>query len=113
MKHRTFTGMEMYAWSSNVTEIAAAHTGQPRRSRREANNYGGANYTGFSDPKMDADIAAAEGGAGPGQAEERSGPTCSASTPTQVPVIPLFFRAEAHITPHLAARLRSRPGRAT
>ena len=97
MKHRSFTGMEMYAWSSAVTETPLRTLGSSQIPR-EANNYGGANYIGFSNPKMDADIAAAESELDPAKLKAiwADMQTIYAQA---IPVLPLFFRSEAHVTP--------------
>ncbi len=66
LKHRTYTGMEMYAWSSGVTE-SPLRTLATTQIPTQANNFGGANYPGFSNEKMDVDIAAAESELDPGK----------------------------------------------
>ena len=97
LKHRTYTGMEMYSWSSNVTE-SPFRTLDSSQIPSQANNFGGANYPGFSDPKMDADITAVEGELDP--AKQRAiWADMQRIYADQVPVLPLFFRAEPHITP--------------
>ena len=97
LKKRQYSGIEMYAWSSAVTEIPLRTLGTSQIPTA-ANNYGGANYTGFSDPKMDADIAAAETELDP----EKAWATWADMQriyAEQLPVLPLFFRAEAHVVP--------------
>ncbi len=111
LKHRSFTGMEMYAWSSAVTETPL-RTLDSTQIPTAANNYGGSNYIGFSDPKMDADIAAAESELDPAK-QKAIWADMQVIYADALPVLPLFFRAEAARHPALAARLRSRPGRAT
>ena len=97
LKKRTYTGMEMYGWSSNVTE-SPLRTLDSHQIPSAANNYGGANYPGFSDPKMDADIAAVEGELDPVK-QKIIWADMQRIYAEQVPVLPLFFRAESHITP--------------
>lgn len=97
LKHRTYTGMEMYAWSSNVTETPFRTLGS-RQIPSATNNYGGANYPGFSDPKMDADIEAAESELDPAK-QKTIWADMQQIYASQVPVLPLFFRSEAHVTP--------------
>ena len=97
LKHRSYTGMEMYAWSSNVTETPYRTLGTSQIPV-EANNYGGANYPGFTDPGMDADIHAAEGELDPAK-QKALWADMQRIYADQVPVLPLFFRADAHVTP--------------
>ena len=52
--------MVMYAWSSIVDEPPRAARCASEQIPSAANGYGGSNYTGFSDPQMDADIERAE-----------------------------------------------------
>jgi peptide/nickel transport system substrate-binding protein len=97
LKHRTYTGLAMYAWSSDVNE-------SPRRTLgtdnipTAANNWSGSNYTAFSDPKMDADITAAESELDPGK-RKAIWADMQRIYAEQLPVLPLFFRADAHVTP--------------
>ncbi len=97
LKHRSYTGMEMYGWTSNVTESPFRTLGTSQIPT-QANNFGGANYPGFSDPKMDADIAAAEGELDPAK-QKAIWADMQRIYADQVPVLPLFFRAEPHVTP--------------
>jgi peptide/nickel transport system substrate-binding protein len=97
LKHRSYTGMEMYSWSSNVTESPLRTLGTSQIPSA-ANNYGGANYPGFSDPKMDADIAAAEGELDPAK-QKAIWADMQQIYAKALPVLPLFFRSEPHITP--------------
>lgn len=97
IKKRLFTGMAMYGWSSAVNE-------SPRKTQfsdqipTAANNYGGANYIGLNDPKMDQLINAAE------QELDRAKQKViwaqmQAIYADQVRVLPLFFRAEPYVVP--------------
>jgi len=58
-KHRAFPGLVMYTWTSNVGESPALTLGTSMIPA-EANNWSGANFTGFSDPAFDAAIATSE-----------------------------------------------------
>jgi peptide/nickel transport system substrate-binding protein len=97
LKQRVYTGMVMYAWSSSVTETPLRTLGSDQIPTA-ANNYGGANYPGFSDAAMDADIAAAEGELDPAK-RKLIWADMQRIYADQLPVLPLFFRSEAHVTP--------------
>ena len=97
LKHRTFTGLVMYAWSSAVGESPRRTLGSDNIPTA-ANNYSGANYVAFNDPKMDADIKAAESEL---DAAKRKAIWAEMQHiyADQLPVLPLFFRADAHVIP--------------
>ncbi len=97
LKKRQYTGLEMCAWSSNVTETPL-RTLASSQIPTVANNYGGSNYTGFADPKMDADIAAAETELDPAK-QKLIWADMQRIYAEQLPALPLFFRAEAHVVP--------------
>ena len=58
-KRRAFPGLVMYTWTSAVGESPNLTLGSSMIPS-EANNWSGANFTGFSDPAFDAASAAAE-----------------------------------------------------
>jgi peptide/nickel transport system substrate-binding protein len=97
LKKRSFTGMVMYAWTSNVTDTPLRTLGSSQIPTA-ANNYGGANFPGFSDAGMDADIAAAEGELDPAK-RKQIWADMQRIYAEQLPVLPLFFRSDAHVTP--------------
>jgi peptide/nickel transport system substrate-binding protein len=97
LKKRTFTGMIMYAWASNVTESPLRTLGSAEIPSA-ANSWGGANFPGFSDAKMDADIAAADGELDPAK-QKLIWADMQRIYAEQLPALPLFYRAEPHITP--------------
>jgi peptide/nickel transport system substrate-binding protein len=97
LKRRTFTGMAMYSWTSQVSELPFKTLGTSQIPNA-ANNYGGANYVGFSDAGMDADIAAAIGELDPEKAK-RIWADMQRIYAEKLQVLPMFFRAEAHVTP--------------
>ncbi len=97
LKKRLYTGMEMYAWGSNVTESPLRTLGSSQIPT-VANNYGGSNYIAFSDPKMDADIDVAETELDPAK-QKLVWADMQKIYAEQLPVLPLFFRSEAHVTP--------------
>lgn len=97
LKRRTYTGMILYGWSSTVSE-------SPRRTLAtdqiptQANGFGGANYPGFSHPEMDRGIAEVEGELDPAKAKA-AWSAMQRIYAEQLPALPLFFRAEPHVTP--------------
>ena len=97
LKHRAYTGMILYGWTSTVSE-------SPRRTLggdqvpAAANNYGGSNFPGFNDPTMNADIARVESELDPARAK-LIWAEMQRTYAGQLPALPLFFRAETHITP--------------
>ncbi len=58
-KHRSFPGLVMYTWTSLVGESPKVTLGSGSIPT-EANNWGGSDFTGFSDPAFDAAIAVSE-----------------------------------------------------
>jgi len=97
LKKRLFPGLVMYAWSSSVTE-------SPRRSLHssqiptEANNWGGNNAIAFNNPAMDTDIDKAEAELDPTK-QKAIWADIQHIYADQVPVLPLFFRSDAHVVP--------------
>lgn len=97
LKRRTYSGMILYGWSSTVSESPRRTLGTDQIPTA-ANSFGGANYPGFSDPGMDANIAQVEGELDPAKA--RAGWAAMQRTyAEQLPALPLFFRADPHVTP--------------
>ncbi len=97
LKHRAFTGLAMFAWSSSV-ESSPRQVLSSGQIPSAANGWGGGDYTGFHDPRMDADIDALE--------REldfaRRRPIWADIQriyAEQLPVLPLFFGSEAHVWP--------------
>jgi peptide/nickel transport system substrate-binding protein len=97
LKKRLYTGMEMYAWSSGVAESPYRTLGSSQIPSA-ANNFGGANFPGFSDAKMDTDIAQAETELDPAK-QKIIWADMQRIYAEQLPVLPLFFRAEGHVSP--------------
>ena len=97
LKKRAYPGMEMYAWGSNVTETPLRTLGSGQIPTA-ANSYGGANYVAFSDPRMDADIAAAQGELDAAK-QKAIWADMQRIYAAALPALPLFFRAEPHVTP--------------
>jgi peptide/nickel transport system substrate-binding protein len=97
IKKRSFTAMVMYAWSSTVSE-GPRKTLSSDQIPTAANNYGGANYIAMNDPKLDADIFAAEGELDPVK-QKAIWADMQKIYADQVRVLPLFFRAEPYVIP--------------
>ncbi len=96
-KKRTYTGLVMYGWSSSVSE-GPRKTLFSTQTPSAANNFGGANYIAYNDPKMDADIAAAEEALDPAK-QKTIWADMQSMYADQVRVLPLFFRAEPYVIP--------------
>ena len=58
-KHRAYTGMVLYTWTSNVGESPRLTLGSDQIPTAE-NNYGGANFLAFSNQQFDADLVTAD-----------------------------------------------------
>ena len=97
LKHRVYPGMVMYAWSSAVGESPKRTLGTSDIPTKE-NNYTGTNQVAFSDPQMDADIAKAETELDPAK-QKVIWADMQRIYAEQLPVLPLFYRAEAHVVP--------------
>ena len=97
LKRRTYTGMILYGWSSTVSESPRRTLGTDQIPT-QANGFGGANYPGFSNPDVDAGIATVEGELDPAKAKV-AWSAMQRIYAEQLPVLPMFFRAEPHVTP--------------
>ena len=97
LKQRKYTGLVMYAWSSPVGQSPRMTLGSDQIPMA-ANNYGGSNSTAFNNKQMDIDIARSETELDP----EKQKPLWAEMQQIyadQVPVLPLFFRAEQYVLP--------------
>ena len=97
LKHRQFTGLVMFGWSSSV-ESSPRQVLSSGQIPSAANGWGGGDYTGFHDSRMDAAIDALEreldfAKRKPLWAEIQR------IYAEQLPVLPLFFGSEAHVWP--------------
>ncbi len=97
LKKRVYNGMVMYAWSSNVTESPLRTLGSDQIPT-EANGYGGANYIAFSNKRMDELIAQADSELDPAK-QKVIWAEMQQIYAKELPVLPLFYRAEPHISP--------------
>lgn len=97
LKRRSFTGLAMFGWSNSVG-------GSPRQVLYStqipsaANNWGGTDYTGYRDSRMDADIDAMERELDPAK-QASVWADMQRLYAEQLPVLLLFFGSEAHIWP--------------
>ena len=87
----------MYAWSSGVGESPRATLGGDRIPTA-ANNWGGNNTSAFNDPEMDRLINLAETELDPAK-QKIIWAEMQKIYVEQVRVLPLFFRADAHVVP--------------
>jgi peptide/nickel transport system substrate-binding protein len=97
LKKRLYTGLAMYAWSSGVTE-SPRRTLHTEQIPTEANGYGGSNSIGYSNPQMDKLIDQAEQELDPAK-QKAIWANMQEIYAKDLPVMPLFFRAEAHVVP--------------
>jgi peptide/nickel transport system substrate-binding protein len=97
LKRRAYPGMVMYGWSSAVGETPRRTLGTSDIPTKE-NNYSGTNQLAFSDPQMDADIAKAETELSLIKQKEVWA-DMQRIYAEQLPALPLFYRAEAHVVP--------------
>jgi peptide/nickel transport system substrate-binding protein len=94
---RKFTGMAMFAWISSPENVPRT-TLHSEEIPTEANGWSGQNYTGFSDPEMDRLIDAIEVELDRGR-RERMWHELQRIYAEELPVLPLYFRANPHIWP--------------
>ena len=97
LKRRAFTAMAMFAWTSAVSFPPRQTLGADQIPNGE-NGWSGTNYMGWHDPAMDAAIATAETELDPAKQKD-AWAAMQRIYAADVPVLPLFFRAEAHVLP--------------
>lgn len=97
LKHRAFKGLVMFGWASGIENTPRQVLGSDQIPT-EANNWGGSNDTGFRNAMMDADIAAMERELDPAKRRVLWA-EMQRIYAEQLPVLPLFFGAEAHVWP--------------
>jgi peptide/nickel transport system substrate-binding protein len=97
LRHRTFSGMVMYSWSSSI-ESSPRQVLSSGQIPTAANNWGGTNFTGFRNPQMDADIDAVERELDPAKRRVLWA-DIQRIYAEQLPVLPIVFGAEAHVWP--------------
>ena len=97
LKRREFTGLAMFGWSGAV-ESSPRQVLSSGQIPTAANNWGGTNYTGWHNAKMDADIDAMER-ALDFAARKPLWADMQRIYADQLPVLPLYFGADAHVLP--------------
>ena len=96
-KHRSFPGLVMYTWTSLVGESADRTLGTDAIPTA-ANNWGGSNFTGFSDPAFDAQIRVSETNLDPA-AQSAAWAKMQQIYADQLPALPLFIMAIPGVIP--------------
>ena len=97
ISERRFTGAVMFAWISSPENVPRTTLHSDQIPAPE-NNYAGQNYMGFKNPEMDALIDAIEIEL---DREKRRGlwQRIQAIYAEELPVLPLYFRAEPYVLP--------------
>jgi peptide/nickel transport system substrate-binding protein len=97
LSHREFTGLALYGWTSGIGDSPSSVLAT-EAIPSEKNNWGGSNYPGYSNPEFDKVSHAIEGELDP----EKRAPLWEAAQKLyaeDLPVLPLFFRAEPYAIP--------------
>ena len=97
LRHRAFTGMAMFSWSSSI-ESSPRQILSSGQIPTAQNNWGGTNFTGYRNAKMDADIDAVERELDPAK-RKTIWADIQRIYATDLPVLPLVFGSEAHVWP--------------
>ncbi len=97
IRQREFTGMAMFAWFSSPQNVprTTLHT---TMIPTVENGWSGQNYTGYQSPEMDAAIDKVEVECS-AEAQTRHWTTIQQIYAEDLPVLPLYFRANAFIMP--------------
>ena len=96
-KHRSFPGLVMYTWTSLVGESPQRTLGTGAIPS-QANNWGGSNFTGFSDKAFDAQVAIADTALDPA-ASHAAWSAMQRIYAEQLPALPLFTMAIPGVIP--------------
>jgi peptide/nickel transport system substrate-binding protein len=96
-KHRAFSGMVLYTWTSGVGESPRLTLGSDQISTA-ANNWGGANWVAFSNKRFDADILQSETDLDPAHQTEAWN-DMQLIYAAQLPALPLFISAIPQAVP--------------
>jgi peptide/nickel transport system substrate-binding protein len=97
IRQREFPGMAMFAWFSTPENIPRTTMHSSMIPTAE-NGWSGQNYTGFANPVMDEAIDRVEVECG-AEAQTRHWTTIQQNYAEQLPVLPLYFRANAFVMP--------------
>ncbi len=104
LKRRQFGGLALYAWTFSVSYPPRQTLATDQIPSAE-NNWSGSNYMGFRSAAMDAAIQVAESELD-GAKRAAAWRTMQMIYATELPVLPLFFRAEAYVLPRWLKGLR-------
>jgi peptide/nickel transport system substrate-binding protein len=96
LKHRDFTGMVEFAWTGEI-DLPPIRLTTPYIPA-EANNWGGQNYGGVSDPALDAAVDAAQYELNPAKQKALWAEMQRIYT-TKLLALPLYFREDPDIVP--------------
>ncbi|MBV8651452.1 MAG: peptide ABC transporter substrate-binding protein, partial [Alphaproteobacteria bacterium] len=97
LSHREFAGLALYGWTSGIGESPTSILAT-EAIPSEKNNWGGSNYPGYSNPAFDEASHAIETELDP----EKRAPSWEKVQKIyaeDLPVLPLFFRAEPYAIP--------------
>ena len=97
-RQRKFTGMAMYAWVSNP-EASPRSTLHSTQIPNPENNFSGQNYPSYADAEMDDLIEALENELDP-EARQPKWQRIQEIYASELPVLPLFYRANSYILPN-------------
>lgn len=104
LNRRRYGGMALFAWISSPENVPRTilHSDEITRAER---NWSGQNYTGFSNAEMDALLEAL-----PYELDREKRRALwtrvQAIYATELPVLPLFFRSDAHVWPRWLSGVR-------
>jgi peptide/nickel transport system substrate-binding protein len=104
LKKRQFGGLGMYAWTFGVS-YPPRQTLAIDQIPTQANNWGGSNYMDFRNQAVDDAIKVAETDLDPAHQIE-AWATIQRIYADELPVLPLFFRAEPYVLPKWLKGLR-------
>jgi len=97
LKHRQFTGLAYYSWLFTPSYPARQILGLDQIPTAE-NNWGGSNYMDWKNPTVEAALKVTETELDPEKAQV-AWDTMQRAYAEELPVLPLFFRPEAHVIP--------------
>ena len=96
-KHRAYTGLVLYTWTSNVGESPRLTLGSDQIPTAQ-NNYGGANFLAFANARFDADIATADSDLDPAH-QRAAWADMQQIYAEELPALPLFITSIAQALP--------------